>query len=204
MDLSAKRDDLLFGVRRSTRYHSRRRMFFERYNLFTNALSLIFGSAAIFAVLNQAGGWAIFAGALVTIASAINLVVGSTRMARVHEELARRFVELEKCLVLAGDYDEKKCAEFIAARLDIESTEPTPLRVLDAICHNELMRAMGHADDHPDMAVVGAAALRAGFRLEAPQAGEAPRSQSQTPHLRSIDRSALARIVRSRSAWLSL
>ena len=130
-------------------------MFFERYNLFTNALSVIFGSAAIFAIVKEFQWAGITAGALVTIASAVNLVVGSTRMARVHEELTKRFIELEKCLILAGEYDEQKCTEFFANRLDIEATEPTALRVLDSICHNELMRAMGYEDDHPEMLVIG-------------------------------------------------
>ena len=46
-------DDMLFGVRRSIRYHQRRRAFFDRLDQFSNMLSVIFGSAAIYGVLEK-------------------------------------------------------------------------------------------------------------------------------------------------------
>jgi hypothetical protein len=86
------RHDLLFDVRRSVRYHTRRRMFFDRWNLATNALSVIFGSATIYGVLSAGGKeLALASAALVTVMSSLNLVIGTTRMARLHEDLARRF-----------------------------------------------------------------------------------------------------------------
>ena len=39
---------LLFGIRRSMRYHSHRRQFFDGINNLVTALSLIFGSATIY------------------------------------------------------------------------------------------------------------------------------------------------------------
>lgn len=136
---------LLFGVRRSVRYHVRRRMFFDRLNLSASAASVIFGSAAMAAMLSNLGTeWVVLATGIVTILSAINLVVGSSRMARLHADLAKRFIDLEKRIVVAGEKAEASLLEFQAERLDIEMEEPPVLRVLDTLCHNELMRSMGY------------------------------------------------------------
>ena len=143
-DLPTRCHELLFSVRRSIRYHTRRRRFFERWNIVTNALALIFGSATVGGVVKGLDVLAITSGAIVTFFSAVNLVVGTVRMARLHEDLARKFVDLEKDLTVAGEYDEQAYRQFCAKRLEIERDEPPVLRVLDTICHNELLRTMGY------------------------------------------------------------
>jgi hypothetical protein len=144
-DLERQRFHLLFGVRRSIRYHLRRRSFFETWNTLTQALAVIFGSAAIGGALKEGYALlAIVAAALVTIFSAVNLVVGTTRKARLHEELSKRFFALERELIEAGDYDVAALAKFKGKRLEIEADEPPILKVLDCVCHNELLRALGY------------------------------------------------------------
>ncbi len=145
MDFDLEKHNLLFGVRRSIRYHARRRSFFDRYDLFTNAVAVIFGSATIYAVFSSISKeWAVAAAAVVTVFSSINLVVGSSKMARLHEDLCRRFINLEKRMVEAPPQSAAELATFVASRLEIEGDEPPILKVLDSICHNELMRAMGY------------------------------------------------------------
>ena len=141
--------DLLFGVRRSIRYHVRRRGFFECLNTLSTAMALIFGSATIATLIGSQGTyWTLAAVGIVTITSAINLVVGSTRRAQLHWDLARKFLDLEKELISQGDLVTRdKFASLIARRLDIEADEPPKLLVLDTLCHNELMRAMGYPKD---------------------------------------------------------
>lgn len=137
--------DLLFSVRRSVRYHARRRMFFDRLNLTANALSVIFGSATMFALLTKAGAlWAPSAAAIVTTVSAINLVVGSASMARLHADLGRRFVELEMRIISRPSVSAEDVSQWTSNRLAIESDEPPVLRILDVLCHNELLRALGY------------------------------------------------------------
>jgi hypothetical protein len=143
-------NDLLFSVRRSIRYHSRRCMFFDRLHTITSALGVIFGSATILAVLTEEGRqYAVWAAAIVTVFSALDLVIGTDRSARLHQDLARQFIGLEKRMVNLGDnrtvQDLKDCT---GERLDIESDEPPVLRVLDVLCHNELCRSMGHNREH--------------------------------------------------------
>lgn len=145
IDVAGEWYSLLFGVRRSVRYHMRRVRFFDQWNLVTNALSLSFGSATILAVLGgRNSSWAVGAAAVVTVFSLLNLLMGSTRRAREHNDLARRFIALEKAMVLLEQptpADLKRCT---AQRLDIEGDEPPVLRVLDILCHNEQALAEGH------------------------------------------------------------
>jgi hypothetical protein len=61
----------------------------------------------------------------------------------------RRVIRLEKKIVvldakLSGDALKIKWQELVAERLAIEEKEPPILRVLDTLCHNELIRAEGY------------------------------------------------------------
>ncbi|MNN61938.1 hypothetical protein D3C81_1772010 [compost metagenome] len=105
-------------------------------------LSLIFGSAAIYGVLeDNAKNIALVASATVTVVSSINLVVGSAQRGRAHADFMRRYVELEKRML--GRETEERLLEIAEARLSIEAEEPPVMHVLNTICHNETMRAMG-------------------------------------------------------------
>lgn len=143
--IDLKWHNLLFGVRRSIRYHARRRMFFDRYRQFTSAMGVIFGSATIFTLLNNMDPlYPAIAAAVVTIFFAIDLVVGTAAKARLHDDLCRRFIELERQMELVAAKDTQSFAKFTAARLEIEADEPPVHRVLDLMCHNELLHAMGY------------------------------------------------------------
>lgn len=134
--------ELLFDIRRSVRYHNRRRAFFDRVNFTASMVSLVFGSATIGSLLGKIDPWVGVACAiLVSVVSAFNLVMGSSRMARVHHDLARKFIHLEKRLV--KPVDDGVLAEITQERLTIEEDEPPVLCVLDSICHNEQARAEG-------------------------------------------------------------
>lgn len=142
---------LLFDVRRSARYHNRRRAFFDRLNLTSNAVSTIFGSAAVATALTQApnssGLVTASIAAVVSAVSAVNLVVGSARMARTHQDLAKRFIDLEAAMVKAPDETKEQLRQFTVERLRVEQEEPPVMRNLDTLCHNELLTAMGHPEE---------------------------------------------------------
>lgn len=142
-DLPTRWHNALFSVRRSIRYHQRRRSFYDRLDKTSNMLSLIFGSAAIYGVLQKEYQVvALVASAVVTIAASINLVVGSAQRGRDHTDFMRKYVELEKSML--ADETEELLLQVQEARLNIEAEEPPVMHVLNAICHNELMRAMGY------------------------------------------------------------
>lgn len=139
---------LLFGVRRSVRYHNRRRMFFDGFGLFKSACTVILGSGTMVGILTSGGSaFTLLAAALITVLSAIDLVVGTSKAARLHSDLARRFIELEKEFLPEKATTRAELDRLEAARLTIEADEPPILRILDSVCHNELLRAMGYEDE---------------------------------------------------------
>ena len=142
--------DLLFGVRRSIRYHARRRMFCDRFRQLTSALGVILGSATVFTLLNEMEPlYPSLAAALVTVLFTIDLVVGTGPAARLHNDLNRRFIDLERQMELEEiPIDGHALAKHKAYRLEIEVDEPPVHRVLDMMCHNELLRAMGYEKSH--------------------------------------------------------
>ena len=141
---------LLFGVRRSVRYHARRRRFYERIHDWVLFVAVSSGSATVVAFGSELTArlpdWVKMAvPAVVTVAALADLVVGSMRKASLHSDLGRRFIALERRLVAAGSSpSEPALVEATQERLAIESDEPPALRVLDTLCHNELLRAMGY------------------------------------------------------------
>ena len=150
MDLKREHHDLLFGIRRSVRYHLRRRVFYEHLHAGVLFLALVFGSATIAAFGAELGkDWPLWVkllpAALTSVLSAADLVVGSSRKAWLHADLARRFFTLERDMERARDeIADALLVEMTDRRLAIEADEPPVLRGLDTLCHNELMRAMGY------------------------------------------------------------
>lgn len=121
-------------------------MFFERFDLWTSGMSVIFGSATVFAVISVYKELAVAVAAVVSVFSALDIVVGAAKSTRLHEDLARRFISLEKKMSLLGEENatEQNLKQFTGERLEIEADEPPTLRVLDSLCHNELLEAMGY------------------------------------------------------------
>ena len=145
--------NLLFGVQRSVRYHNRRRGFYERCHTLIVFFGVVGGSATIgafgAAVTEDLPLWVkLLPAFLTTLLSAWDLVVGNSRKAWQHADLARQFINLEQRLVAdrAAPSDEldKIVTDITVQRLVIESTEPPILQVLNILCDNELRRAMGY------------------------------------------------------------
>lgn len=135
---------LQFDVRRSVRYHRRRQSFFERLDLAADVLLVLLGAILIYGIFApRPDGLALAAAATFTAMMIIPLA-SAPRQARLHAGLARRFIELE-CQLLA-DPAHDLLQQISAARLTIEMGEPPVLRVLDALCHNEQLRAQGQLE----------------------------------------------------------
>lgn len=146
-ELSGDWFGLIFDVRRSVRYHMRRTRFFDHFHSFTNAIGVIAGSGAAVSVLTGHSTLTIWMGLIVAISSAVDLVVGTGQMARLHNDLAKRFIQLEKEMIIENDPPgEERIKEFISRRLGIEEDEPPILRTLDRLCYNELKRSMGYSE----------------------------------------------------------
>lgn len=133
----------LFGVRRSVRYHQRRRSYFESWHSCIAAAQVVSGFSAVAALLADASG-AILLAALPPLLAAIDLVFGMARRTTLHAELGRRFSQLEADMVrfeaASKPVQEDTLADFKRQRLAIEADEPPKLRVVDLLSHNDLVR----------------------------------------------------------------
>ncbi len=134
--------ELLFGVRRSIRYHSRRQAFFEGVDRCTDFILLLLGSGAVALALQDHKTFTLAAGFGVAGISGLKLVFSFGVKASRHAQFVKDFTRLEKQLH-PGASDETVAA-VAKERLDIEAAEPPVRRVLDVICHNELLVAMGY------------------------------------------------------------
>lgn len=143
--------NLLFAIRRSVRYHERRRRFYEIWNTVTVTLGVLGGSSAFAAFIGGWSWWPAAFSAAVAVLSAMDLAVGTTRRADRHGDLARQFIGLEQRFAYGRNLEDDEYGALVRSRLDIEAGEPTVLRLLDAMCHFEVLRSLGDARRHPDI-----------------------------------------------------
>lgn len=149
-EIKKARWEVLWGAQRSQRYHSRRSMFFDRWNKATAFVGVIGGSSVV-ASLGKLfpPDVGLFAAAIVTVMSGIDLVAGTAEMARKHNDLRKRFCELESKMLGELSPSDDSIAKWRAERLAIESDEPPIYVALDLLCYNELARSYGHMQDVP-------------------------------------------------------
>ena len=91
--------------------------------------------------------WALGLGVFVSLAATVDITADSSRNHALHMLLAYRFQELEKRLAGKSELEEGDYEQAVAERLSIEQNEPAPLRLLDVLCHYELLRSQGHHKD---------------------------------------------------------
>lgn len=143
---------LLFGVRRSMRYHERRRAFLERLHRITSVLTILMAGSVLFD-LGRSGDtswWLSLVSVLAALMAGMDMVVGYSKLADVHHNLKTRFGNLEMEM-LTGNSEEQTWQQYLLIRLSIEQDEPPIFRALDLLCHNELLAAEGISrKKHPD------------------------------------------------------
>lgn len=108
---------LLFGVRRSIRYHNRRRSFFDTLNKLSSFFKVVSGSATITTVLAKMGPTAItISASTVALLSGVDLILQTSQVARLHFDLAKRFNALEREITVAeaGKISKAMLAGFCA------------------------------------------------------------------------------------------
>ena len=153
-----KYEKLLFGVRRSVKYHDRRRRFFENVVNFSMFVGLIGGVAFIglgvhapdfdlaHAKAESASSvdWVrVIPGTITSLAMAIALLSKATVKANLHNRLKVEFIRLRQDMERKPRHTKELVAEWTAQRLAIEADEPPINGVVDALCHNELSYSLG-------------------------------------------------------------
>jgi len=138
-------EDLVWHMRRSIRYHMRRVRFYDLWHVWTNMIGIIFGSATALTILGGLGpSYTVAASFVVSIAFMLDLFVGTARMSRQHQGLASKFIGLQAKAEVESDHQATILHRYRAEILLIEHDEPPVLRMLNDICHNEMVIAMGY------------------------------------------------------------
>lgn len=142
--------ELTFYVRRCIRYHMHREAFFSKLNRTTSFIGVVFGSAAIASLFQDHKVLTIGSAAIVTVFSALDLVIGTGNRAALHGDLRKRYLALEVKL-LSSDLSAIDLKNIEVDIRKIEADEPPALAFLNEMASNEVIRSMyssREANDH--------------------------------------------------------
>ena len=155
--------NLKFSISRSVRYHVYRESFFRAIINVGFLVSFLFSTASIVTIGEViAKDWPTWAklipSASISVVTSFVFVFRVTDRMRLHGDLRKEFVELQKEMELNSNLDENQLIDFVSAmqtkRLDIELKEPRVLKVLDIFCHNEIMRSQGQGPEDEGWVVI--------------------------------------------------
>lgn len=152
LGLSDPNYGLLFDVRRSVRYHDRRRAFYEQLHQVTSVFTILMAGSVLFDLARpgETTWWLMCVAVTAALLSTMDMVVGYSRRAALHSSLRERFSTLEISMV-CGPSDGDVWQTYQHHRLLVEQDEPPPYQVLDLLCRNELLRAEGFTPSkHPN------------------------------------------------------
>lgn len=152
--------DEMFHVRRSVKYHDRRKRFFESVMSFALFLGFVAGPSFVLIGMYTDGSapiqgqedtavavadWVKYVPAIVTsIVTGWALLAKANIKANLHDRLRSDYIRLRQEMERAKtDCTEQDVARFTATRTAIEDGEPPVKRVVDAICHNEVCLSLG-------------------------------------------------------------
>ena len=149
-------DDLKFSLDVSVRYHDRRRGFYDLLHRFVAALSVLGGSVAAVGLVSLLQEWPIYGEAMILVSvvaiavfNSIDLVVGFAVMAREHDSLYRRYIELDADIVRVIEPSPAQLGDWAAEHLLIERDEPPTYWGVYAQCWNQSVHYLGR--DKGDM-----------------------------------------------------
>lgn len=148
LELDDEKYGMLFDVRRSIRYHDRRRAFLEGWHRATNFLTILMAGSVLFdlAKAGDTASWMIAPSVAAALLAVADMVLGYAKQAAAHERFRSKFSDLE-IQMLSGDAQDETWTKHQIQRLEIEKDEPPIYKVLDGLCRNEVLVSEGHSDD---------------------------------------------------------
>jgi hypothetical protein len=133
-----------FGIKKSIRYHSKRRAFFERVDNISNWLVAVAGASAFASVVGDSGSLlSKILTFLITAIALADVILSFGARARLHQDLYRRFSELAIELSNIHSPTIHDIARLRAKRLSLEAEEPHIIDALERFCWNEEAAARG-------------------------------------------------------------
>lgn len=142
MELETQWKGLLFGVRKSIRYHQYRAAFYGRVNAFVKFVTLAGGTAAAASMASSMPTLATVGGVAVVLLTLGEMTLDCGGCAGNHRSLAKQFAEIERDMI-GSEITPATFTLFTRQRLQVEIAEPSARNVLDLMCYNELVRAGG-------------------------------------------------------------
>ena len=138
---------LFFDVRRSIRYHDRRRSFFELMHRITAVLTILMAGSVLFDIgkPGSTAMWLTTISVFAALLATLDMVIGYSSKADLHRSLKVQFGKLEMSIISGGDSEAEWNSHQIK-RLEIELEEPPVYRALDLLCYNEIVKADGIQD----------------------------------------------------------
>lgn len=132
----------LYRAELSVLYHRKRERFLALCDRVGKGIALVAGTAAFSSLLDSASAKAAM-GSIVAAATLPGLVFAWADKARLHSELAQKYIGLIAEVTAKGErnYTEEDCFEWQARLRTLEINEPPPLSILVTMCQNQLALA---------------------------------------------------------------
>lgn len=140
--------DILFNTAVGIRYHMARQRHFEKFHRVTTALSLILSSGAFMALSQNtaAAKWLVL---FVAILQAFDMVVDTSKMSRLHNDLRQRYIRLEQELVCKRDITISQYQSYHSTLKSIELDEPPLHKVVIEMSQNEAITVFAVQEQQP-------------------------------------------------------
>lgn len=135
-----ERSSVLLKIELSALYHLKRERFFELLDKISKAISVIGGSAALWKSTQNHGNFLEIVASIITVTSALSLVLSFSDRSRRHSEFARNYRKILIDVHKKGSrgFNEEDLNQWMAQICEIEMGEPLALSTLVIICQNEL------------------------------------------------------------------
>ena len=138
---------LEFAARKSIRYLTKRKRFFDNWHYFGVAVTALSGSGAFASLMSDGTNTiAKILTGITAVASSLDLAVGFSKRGKQYDRLQKRFSDL-LIETIKSERTEQKLKQLEAERLQIEKDEPPTLVALDIFCHNEECLAQDQKDN---------------------------------------------------------
>jgi hypothetical protein len=142
-DLELERWNIDFDVSKSIRYHAYRRSFWDAADSWAKILTIISGATVLVSIIGSNNLVATIFAFIVAITSTMDVVLGFSRRARVHDGLYRAFSRLAQDIAEIGAPTATDINKWRRRRLEIEMDEPGVIDWLERRCSAEEAAARG-------------------------------------------------------------
>jgi hypothetical protein len=142
-DIEVEKWNLDFDVSKSIRYHAYRRSFWDAADNLAKIVTIISGAAVLVSIIGSNNPIATIFAFVVALTGSLDVVLGFSRRARMHDGLYREFSRLAQDIAESSAPTETEINAWRRRRLEIEMDEPGVIDWLERRCSAEEAAARG-------------------------------------------------------------